>query len=56
VCIAYRATKQYDPTCPIVDTSGYVHAETDLFDVHHYDQHPDAFASRYAPLAEDGPA
>jgi beta-galactosidase/beta-glucuronidase len=52
----YRVTKQLDPTRPVVDTSGYVHVETDLFDVHDYDQDPEAFAARYAPLAEGGAA
>jgi beta-galactosidase/beta-glucuronidase len=52
----YRATKQLDPTRPVIDTSGYVHVETDLFDVHDYDQHPESFAARYAPRAEGGPA
>ena len=52
----YRITKQLDPTRPVIDTSGYIHVETDLFDVHDYDQNPQTFAARYAPLAEDGAA
>jgi hypothetical protein len=56
VRIVYCATRQFDATRPVVDTSGYVHVETDLFDVHDYDQDPDTFAARYAPLAEGGAA
>jgi len=55
VRIVYRTTKQLDSTRPVVDTSGYVHVQTDLFDVHDYDQDLDTFAARYAPLAEGGP-
>lgn len=50
----YRLTKALDPTRPCIDTSGYVHVETDLYDVHDYDQNPDTFAARYAPFAEGG--
>ncbi|MBD3182716.1 beta-galactosidase, partial [Candidatus Poribacteria bacterium] len=52
----YRVTKAFDHTRPVVDTSGYVHVETDLYDVHDYDQNPDTFAERYRPLAEGGKA
>ena len=52
----YRATKAVDPTRPVIDTSGYVHVETDIYDVHDYDQNPDTFAARYQPLAEGGEA
>jgi beta-galactosidase/beta-glucuronidase len=50
VRIVYRATKQFDVARPVIDTSGYVHVETDLFDVHDYDQNPETFAARYAPF------
>lgn len=52
----YRVTKAYDKTRPVIDTSGYVHVETDLYDVHDYDQNPETFAERYRPLAEGGEA
>ena len=52
----YRVTKAYDHTRPVIDTSGYVHVETDLYDVHDYDQNPETFAERYRPLAEEGEA
>ena len=53
---AHRVTKAIDPTRPVIDTSGYVHVETDIYDVHDYDQNPDTFAARYQPLAEVGEA
>ena len=48
----YRATKAVDPTRPCIDTSGYQHVETDLYDVHDYDQDPATFAARHQPLAD----
>ncbi|HEX6971697.1 MAG TPA: glycoside hydrolase family 2 TIM barrel-domain containing protein, partial [Limnochordia bacterium] len=47
----YRLTKQIDPTRPVIDTSGYVHVETDIYDCHNYEQDPEKFAAAYAPLA-----
>lgn len=52
----YAATKQIDATRPVIDTSGYVHVVTDVFDVHDYDQNVENFRARYAPMAEGGPA
>lgn len=48
----YRATKAIDPTRPVVDTSGYVHVETDLLDVHDYTQDVAEFRERYGALEE----
>ncbi len=52
----YRVTKQIDPTRLVVDTSGYTHVETDLYDVHNYDQNPESFGECFRPLAEGGEA
>jgi len=54
--LIYRVTKGIDHTRPVIDTSGYVHVETDLYDVHCYDQNPESFAERFQPLAEGGEA
>jgi beta-galactosidase/beta-glucuronidase len=43
----YRATKSSDPTRPVIDTSGYVHVETDIYDCHNYEQDPEKFASHF---------
>ena len=45
----YRITKAYDATRPVIDTSGYVHVETDVYDVHNYDQNIATFAERFHP-------
>ena len=47
----YAVTKELDPTRPVIDTSGYVHVVTDVYDVHDYDQDVARFRARYAPLA-----
>jgi len=47
----YRTTKQFDPTRMVMDTSGYVHVETDVDDCHNYEQDPDKFARTYAGFA-----
>ena len=44
----YRVTKAKDPTRPCIDTSGYIHTgKTDIFDVHDYEQNPEAFARSF---------
>ena len=40
VRIMYRVTKELDPTRPVIDASGGVHYETDMFDVHEYESDP----------------
>lgn len=52
----YRVTKAVDPTRPVIDTSGYHHVETDIYDCHNYEQDPEKFAAAYRPLAEGGEA
>lgn len=46
----YRATKAVDATRPVIDTSGYVHVETDIYDSHNYEQDPIKFAATYDPF------
>jgi beta-galactosidase/beta-glucuronidase len=45
--IVHRATKALDPTRPAIDTSGYVHVETDVDDCHNYEQDPEKFAALF---------
>ena len=52
--MVYRLTKEIDPTRPCIDTSGVSHVETDLYDVHDYDQNPETFAARYDALRTSG--
>ena len=54
--MTYRITKAMDSTRPCIDTSGNYHVETDIFDVHEYEQDVDTFASYYGagvPLLYD---
>ncbi len=48
----YRVTKALDITRPVIDTSGNFHVETDIFDVHDYEQEPAEFARRYGAGTE----
>lgn len=43
----YRATKALDSSRPVIDTSGNFHVETDIFDVHDYEQKPEVFSEHY---------
>lgn len=46
----YRVTKALDATRPVIDTSGNFHVETDIFDVHDYEQDPAKFVTYYAQI------
>lgn len=50
--MVYLATKAADPTRPVIDTSGNFHVQTDIFDVHDYEQDPELFRSYYAKISE----
>ena len=50
----YRMTKRIDPTRPCIDTSGNFHVETDIYDVHDYEQDPTIFKPRYDKLMTEG--
>ncbi len=52
--IIYRTTKLLDETRPCIDTSGHYHVETDIFDVHDYEQDVAVFASHYENLVSEG--
>ena len=49
-------TRQYDTTRMYIDASGWAHIEglTDIMDLHDYEQDPEKFAAKLAPLAEGG--
>lgn len=50
--MVYHVTKFADPTRPVIDTSGYVHVITDIYDVHDYEQDTKKFAENYAHIDE----
>lgn len=52
--VVYRATKALDSTRPCIDTSGNYHVETDIFDVHDYEQDPAVFKENYDRLMSEG--
>lgn len=51
----YLLTKALDPTRPVIDTSGFYHVITDLYDLHDYEQDPAVFRRRYAALQPGEP-
>lgn len=48
----YEVTKAVDPTRPVIDTSGWCHVVTDIFDVHDYEQDVATFTANYAQAGE----
>ena len=49
----YEMTHALDPFRPVIDTSGYFHTVTDVYDVHNYEQDPERFAALFDPMRED---
>lgn len=52
--MTYRVTKAADPYRPCIDTSGNFHVETDIYDVHDYNQDPVTFKEHYDLLMTQG--
>ena len=48
--LVYLTTKATDPTRPVIDTSGNFHVQTDIYDIHDYDQDVESFAKKYKHL------
>lgn len=51
--IIYQTTKLIDPTRPVIDTSGYHHIETDIYDCHNYEQDPEKFIALFKTFKKD---
>ncbi len=51
--LIYKTTKTVDPTRPCIDTSGNYHVETDIFDVHDYEQDPAVLRETQRLLIEE---
>ncbi|MBP5230330.1 MAG: beta-galactosidase [Clostridia bacterium] len=49
----YRRTKEWDPTRPVLDVSWTFHVETDVYDVHDYEQNSKVFLERYRAFPDD---
>ena len=54
LALMYRATKAADPTRPCIDTSGFFHVMTDIYDIHDYHQELSQFANVFRNLTVDG--
>ena len=52
--LAYEETKRLDPTRPCIDSSGWFHVSTDIYDVHDYEQDPESVRARYNEAVENG--
>lgn len=50
----YRVTKSADKTRPCIDTSGNFHVETDIFDLHDYEQDVDIFKANNDEIIDTG--
>ena len=50
----YAICKDLDPTRPVNDASGYIHARTDLWTVHSYVQEPDKLKEQLTPDSTKG--
>lgn len=51
--IVYRTVKALDKTRPCIDTSGNYHVETDIFDIHDYEQDYKIFKENYDRLFKE---
>ncbi len=52
--MVYLVTKSVDPTRPCIDTSGNYHVQTDIYDIHDYEQDVAVFKANYDIFAEGG--
>ena len=50
----YQQTRTFDPVRPCIDTSGNYHVVTDIYDIHDYNQSPEAFQRRYSETDKTG--
>jgi len=54
--LTYTVTKAVDPTRPVIDASGYIHRQTDIYDSHNYEQDVEKFLAVYELNAQGVPA
>ncbi len=46
----YLTTKALDPSRPVIDVSGFYHVQTDIYDLHDYEQEPEVFADHFSHM------
>lgn len=51
----HDVTKTLDPNRMFIDCSGWYHHKTEVYDMHDYNQDPESFKARLAPLTEGKP-
>lgn len=51
--LVYHTTKLIDPSRPCIDTSGGIHVETEIYDVHDYEGNPELLRQHYEDLEEN---
>jgi beta-galactosidase/beta-glucuronidase len=47
-------THDLDPTRPVIDTSGHIHVQSDIYDVHDYEQDPKEFRAHFERFGKTG--
>ncbi|MGN0172393.1 MAG: glycoside hydrolase family 2 protein [Acutalibacteraceae bacterium] len=53
LCALVNSVRALDPTRPIIDASGWTHVQTDIYDIHDYNQDGAALAETYCAAAEN---
>ena len=51
--VFYQVTREMDKTRPVIDASGGIHFETDMYDIHDYEQDPAVLKARFDKMLED---
>lgn len=46
----YLVTKALDPSRPVIDVSGFYHVQTDIYDLHDYEQVPQVFSDHFTQM------
>ena len=50
----YLVTKALDSSRPVIDVSGFFHVQTDMYDLHDYEQVPEVFAEHFSDMQVGG--
>lgn len=53
IATVYKMTKSLDDTRPCIDASGGYHVETDIYDLHDYQQNPEVFQEYFGEFSKN---
>lgn len=53
IATVYKMTKSLDDTRPCIDASGGYHVETDIYDLHDYQQNPEVFQDYFGDFSKN---